>query len=221
MSLLNEEITTQVREAFVANLQHEVEMLYFSKADGCDYCDDTRQLLEEVTSLSPKLKLSIYDLDQDAGLAKKYRVDKAPTTVIAARDGDKIDDYGIRLLGIPSGHEFSTLIQDLILVSGRESGLDEITRLFLSSLTKPIHLQVFVTPTCPYCPPAVVLAHRMALESKMVQAEMVESMEFAEMAVRFGVNGVPQTTINAGEGTLVGAVPEAYLVEEIKKMLKI
>jgi alkyl hydroperoxide reductase subunit AhpF len=53
----------------------------------------------------------------------------------------------VRYAGIPSGHEFSSLIQDLILVSGRDSGLSEQTREYLAGLKEPVHLQVFVTPT--------------------------------------------------------------------------
>lgn len=67
----------------------------------------------------------------------------------------------------------------------------------------------------------MLLAHQMALESPYVQAEMVEAMEFPELANRHRVSGVPQTTINNGAGTAVGAVPENYLVEEIRKALKI
>jgi len=66
----------------------------------------------------------------------------------------------------------------------------------------------------------VVLAHRMAIESPLVEAEMVEAMEFPELSDQFNVTGVPQTTINAGDGTLVGAAPEEYLVAEIIKALK-
>ena len=64
-----------------------------------------------------------------------------------------------------------------------------------------------------------MLAHQMALESPMVEAEMVEAMEFPELSERFHVSGVPQTTINAGAGTVVGAVPEDYLVDEIRQAL--
>jgi hypothetical protein len=60
-----------------------------------------------------------------------------------------------------------------------------------------------------------VLAHQMALESPWVQAEAVESMEFPELAVRYGVSGVPHTSINFGAGELVGAAPEAMLIEQI------
>ena len=66
----------------------------------------------------------------------------------------------------------------------------------------------------------MVLAHQMALESPMVEAEMIEAMEFPELADRHGVSGVPQTTINDGAGTVVGAVPEPYLVEEIQAALE-
>ena len=65
----------------------------------------------------------------------------------------------------------------------------------------------------------MVLAHRMAVESPLVEAEMVEAMEFPDLANQFNVGGVPQTTINAGAGTLVGAAPEEYLMAEIMKAL--
>jgi alkyl hydroperoxide reductase subunit AhpF len=67
--------------------------------------------------------------------------------VIAAKDGDQIVNYGIQYVGIPSGHEFGVLINDILLVSGRDLGLSEAARDFLKHLEKPLHLQVFVTPT--------------------------------------------------------------------------
>jgi hypothetical protein len=65
-----------------------------------------------------------------------------------------------------------------------------------------------------------VLAHMMAMESPLVEAEMVEAMEFPDLADRFNVSGVPQTTINHGAGTVVGATPEDYLLNEIKRALE-
>ncbi len=49
----------------------------------------------------------------------------------------------------------------------------------------------------------------------MVQAEMVDASEFPELSDQFGVSGVPQTTINLGLGTVIGAYPEDDLLEEI------
>lgn len=213
-ALLNDEITDQVKEAFV-QLGNPVEVLFFGRQEGCEYCDQTFQLIKEVCELSDKLHLHAYDVEADSEKASKFNVDKTPGLVITARDGDQLVDYGVRYAGVPSGHEFSSLIQDIILVSGRDSRLSQQTRDFLADLNEPVYLQVFVTPTCPYCPQAVILAHQMAIESPMVQAEMVEAMEFPELSREHGVSGVPQTTINAGARNIVGAVPEQHLVAEI------
>jgi protein-disulfide isomerase len=107
------------------------------------------------------------------------------------------------------------------MVSGRDSGLNEKTRQVLKNLTKPLVLQVFVTPSCPYCPRAVLLAHQMAMENpQMIRAEGVEAMEFPELADRFNVHGVPQTVINSGAGIVVGAMPEQNLLAEITRALQ-
>lgn len=215
--LLSEDIKNQVRDVLL-QLQEPIEVLFFGTQLDCAYCGDTLQLIQEVAALSEKVGLTIYDIHENSAVAQQYNVDKTPGLVIAGRDGDQILDYGIRLSGIPSGHEFTTLIHDLILVSGRDSGLQSKTRQALADLEQPMQLQVFVTPTCPYCPRAVLLAHQMALESPMVEAEMVEATEFPELSMRFGVSGVPQTTINAGAGTVVGAVPEEHLLAEIMRV---
>jgi predicted DsbA family dithiol-disulfide isomerase len=60
----------------------------------------------------------------------------------------------------------------------------------------------------------------MAMENPLVQAEMVEAMEFPELANRHNVSGVPQTTINDGAANVVGAVPEANLVAAIQQAIQ-
>ena len=144
--LLNDDINQQIREVFVG-LKGPVHIMFFGSKANCAYCDDTRQLVEEVVALSDLLSIEIYDIEADADLAAKYNVDKAPGVVIAAKEGEQVTDFGVRLAGIPSGHEFTSLIQDILLVSNRDSGLNPQTREFLKGLDKPILLQVFVTPT--------------------------------------------------------------------------
>ena len=144
--LLNQQVAGQVKDVF-KQLQQPVEVLFFNGRDDCEYCEDTRQLLREVVELSDRLSVKEYDLQNDASIAEQYRVDKAPGFVVVGRDGDQILDYGVRFSGIPSGHEFSSLIHTLILVSNRDSGLSQKTRDALKEVKKPVHLQVFVTPT--------------------------------------------------------------------------
>jgi glutaredoxin-like protein len=147
-TLLDANIRKQVRELF-AEIKEPVQVLLFSSSDpdSCYYCKDTQQLLEEVVSLSAKLSLKIFDIKADAETAKTFNVDAAPTIVMAGVNENGTIDYGVRYKGVPSGHEFATLVNDLVLVSKRDSGLSDETRDFLRTLTKPVHLQVFVTPT--------------------------------------------------------------------------
>ncbi len=218
--VLNDQIVKQINDAF-AEIKEPVQILYFGSQENCDYCTETRQLLEEVTAINDKLELNVYDINEDQDIATKFNVTSAPGIVIAAKDGSAVTNLGIQYSGIPSGHEFNTLINDILLVSRRDSGLNETTREFLKNLDKPLHLQVFVTPSCPYCPRAVLLAHQMAMENpQMIRAEGVEATEFPELANRFNVRGVPQTVINSGAGSVVGAVPEQNLMAEIMRALQ-
>jgi glutaredoxin-like protein len=214
MSLLNEKIQEQVRAEF-AGLVHPVKLILFTQAMECLYCQETRQLVEEVSALTDQIRLEVYDFEQDKALAEEYQIDKIPAVAVVA-DGDSPQDYGIRLYGIPSGYEFSTLIQDIVMVSRQDSGLSQATRDALAALTQPLHLQVFVTPTCPYCPQAVYLAHQMALESGWVKADMVEATEFPHLAQKYQVMGVPRTVINETMH-LEGAAPEAMLLARVQE----
>ena len=121
--ILNGDILRQIKDAF-AEIQEPVQILLFGSKGKCDFCEGTRQLLEEVAAANDKVGLSIYDLETDREMAAAFQVDKAPGVVIAAKNGTEIKDVGIRFSGVPSGHEFSTLIDDIVLVSKRELRLE-------------------------------------------------------------------------------------------------
>jgi alkyl hydroperoxide reductase subunit AhpF len=149
-TLVSDAIKAQVKEVF-NNLDQPVRLMFFGNKADCDLCPETLQLLQEVVELSDKLSLSTHDLVEDADLAQRYHVDKAPGFTIAGLetgpDGEQVVDYGVRFSGIPSGHEFSAFVNDIVLVSTRQSGLSEATREFLKTLKQPVLLQVFSTPT--------------------------------------------------------------------------
>ncbi len=219
MSLLNDNIQKQIREAFEA-LTGPVNIVLFTQGESaleCEYCVETRELLEEVSALSNKITLTVYDFVRDAQLAKQYHIDKIPAVAILA-GGEHSKDYGIRLYGVPSGYEFSTLIEDILMVSQQKSALNAKTLNELQKLTQPVNIQVFVTPTCPYCPRAVVLAHQLALASELITASMVEANEFPQLSNKYQVYGVPRTVIE-DVIHVEGAVPEAMLVDELMKVL--
>ncbi len=216
MSLLNADIQRQVVQEF-ADLVHPVKLVVFTQEFECQYCRETRSLVEEVAALSDILSVEVHTFHPDAEPSQTYGIDKIPAVAVVA-GGDDAKDYGIRFYGIPSGYEFSSLIEDIVMVSQRESGLSQATKTELAALAEPLHLQVFVTPTCPYCPRAVRLAHMMAMESELVKADAVEAIEFPHLSQKYQVMGVPRTVIN--EDTFMeGAAPEAMLMDKVREAL--
>ena len=141
MALLNDSVRADVRKR-LKELKDPVKIINFTQEIECQFCADTRRLMEEIAGLADKLSLEVYNFVTDKEQAKKYGVDKIPATVIA---GDK--DYGIRFYGIPSGYEFGGVIESILMVSKKESGLAAATKKKLAGLKHPLHLEVFVTPT--------------------------------------------------------------------------
>jgi predicted DsbA family dithiol-disulfide isomerase len=64
----------------------------------------------------------------------------------------------------------------------------------------------------------VVLAHRLAMESDWIRADMVEATEFPHLANKYQVYGVPRTVINETIH-VEGAVPEPMFVKELMKVM--
>ena len=149
MAFLNADIQKQVRSAFGA-LAAPVRLVVFTQGEGgaleCHFCAETRTLIEEVAGLSDKITVEVRDFVGDAALAQQYHVDKIPAFAVL-QDGPTPTDFGIRFYGIPSGYEFGTLIETIILVSHGKAELKPKTLAELQRLTKPVNIQVYVTPT--------------------------------------------------------------------------
>ncbi len=201
MSLLKEKDRKYLEKEF-AQLTKPVRLVLFTQEFECASCRDTHELLEETAGLSEKIELVICDLVQDKEKANVYGVDRVPAVIV---EGER--DYGIRLFGIPSGYEFPSLIEDIIDVGTGKTALSEATKKKLSQLEKPVHIQVFVTPSCPYCTRAVRTAHMMAMESEKVTASMVMANEFPDLSNRYSVMAVPKVVLNE-ETSFEGAIPE-------------
>jgi glutaredoxin-like protein len=214
MALLSEQDQEHLRNEF-NGLEKPVKLIIFSQEFECQYCKETRQIAEEVADLSDMISLEVFDFVADKEIAEQFNIDKIPATVVMT-GGEEGEDYGIRYYGIPSGYEFSSLIHDILMVGGGDAELAEETEQWLADLSEPVHFQVFVTPTCPYCPQAVLMAHRMAMASELVTADMVEANEFPHLSIKYNVMGVPRTVINE-DTHIEGAVPEHMLLAKMQE----
>ncbi|KAA0008623.1 MAG: glutaredoxin [Thermoplasmata archaeon] len=214
MELINEEDKKYIKEKFANEMEKDVRILYFTEHYKCRYCAETKEILETLTELADgKIKLEIYEFEKEKELVEKYRINKIPATLVFGEN-----EYKIRFFGIPSGYEFSTLLEDVIDASRGRTNLKENIKEEIRKIDSDVHIQVFVTPTCPYCPIAVHTAHQMAIENERITGDMVEVIEFPHLAQKYNVMGVPKIVINETR-EIVGAVPEEVILEEIKAAL--
>ncbi len=209
MPMLSDKDRRFLEDYLKKGLTGPVTIKLFTQTISCQFCRETQQLMEEVAALSDKIELQVYNLITDKEVAEAYGIRRIPAAVVM---GAK--DYGIRFYGIPSGYEFNTLIEDIVAVSNDAHGLPEEVLAQLAQVQEPVHMQVFITPTCPYCPAAVRAAHALAMASDQITADMVESVEFPQLANRYGVMAVPKTVINE-KTELEGAAPASLVVAKV------
>lgn len=108
------------------------------------------------------------------------------------------------------------MIEDLKGVSKNEAEISSKAMEIVAKIDKPMKIQVYVTPTCPYCPKAVGIAHKFALLDKNITGEMIEASEFYKESEEAGVSAVPHIVINGGVnfvGAQLDEVFAEYLLE--------
>lgn len=216
MTYIQDKDRKAVEEA-LAELKRPVHLALFTSAESGEYSTVAADLLAEVAALNPLISIEAQDMAAAPAQAAAYGVSQAPALVLLS--GEERADNGLRFFGLPSGYEFVSLLEGIRLAGGAtEVSLQPATQAFLGELSAPMRLQVFVTPTCPYCPRAVVMAYQLAMSSPYIIAEGVEVSEFPELGDRYSVMGVPKTVID-GLVHVEGAVPEPTMLARLREAL--
>ncbi len=212
MPLLSAQDRASVQK-HLEGLTHPVTLLFFTQTIGApETVHITRQIVNELAELSSLITVEEVNLVLDRERAAQYGVQDVPAIVLL-KDGA---DTRMRFLGAPAGYEFMSLVEAVTLAGTDGSGLLDSSKVLLATISAPLDIKVFVTPTCVYCPRAVTTAHRMAVESPFVTATCVEATEFPELSRRYRVTGVPKTVANDAT-EIVGALPEEDFVSGLLK----
>jgi glutaredoxin-like protein len=218
MALLPPEHVVALTEMF-ETLQRDVKLVHYTQkptklvlpeALQCTTCKDTGELLDELAALSDHLSVETHDFQEEVDAARAAGVDKIPAVVI---DSD-LTGGRVRYFGMPAGYEFASFIEDIVDAGGPGVDVDDATATSLASLGDDVHMQVFASPTCPYCPVAVRTAHKLAMVSDRVTADCVVAGEFPHLAQKYAVMAVPKTVVNETV-SFEGALPEADVVAKV------
>ncbi|MCL1978268.1 MAG: thioredoxin family protein [Candidatus Bathyarchaeota archaeon] len=210
MGMIPEDKKELLKNDLNQKLTTPVKIVMFTQEIQCNSCQGTRELIQEIATLNSKLTVKVYDFVADAAEVKEYGVDKVPAlAIIGAKD------YGVRIYGLPYGYELQTLIDAVFNVSKGTTDLKEKTKKILLDIKSPVHIQVFVSLTCPHCAVAASIAHKLAIESGgYVKADVISTSEFPDLAIKYNVIGVPKVVIN-NKRDFVGAYDEDSFAENI------
>jgi alkyl hydroperoxide reductase subunit AhpF len=142
MPILQPRDEDAVRKEF-QRIAGPVKLVVFSQElVAGELCRQNEQLMKEVAALDDRITVEVLNPAVDRERATAYGVEQVPATVV---EGAR--DYGVRFLGIPSGYEFSNLIDSIIAVSRGEAALSDDTKASLAALAGDVHIKVFSTPT--------------------------------------------------------------------------
>ncbi|MFW6138376.1 MAG: protein disulfide oxidoreductase [Spirochaetota bacterium] len=206
--------TAQKAGQMLEQLRDAVNLVVFTQEVECSFCQQNTGLVKDVSELSERISYEVHDFANDRDAVEAFGVDKIPAICVVSEK----KDYGVRFYGVPSGYEFTSFLEAIKAVSTGQHRLSRESREKISLLQKPVHIQVFVTPTCPYCPRAVITAHKLAVLSDNIRSDMVESIEFPHLANKYSVMGVPRMVINEDD-YIEGAVPEKVVVDKIMEVV--
>ena len=218
--LIDAKTEEALKAKFVEELKMPVDVRVFSTGvivdpafpERTEINQFAKQICDELHAIDPRI--IVEHLGMNSEIALKMKLSTSPSILIGYDEG-----YRIVYNGAPLGHEASSFIDTICMVSGGQSALSAESKAALAKIEKPVTLQVFVTPTCPYCPKAVFLANQIAVESKgMVVSECVESMENQELAKKYNVSSVPQQMINSDMASVtIGVQQEKVFVMQAVK----
>jgi thioredoxin reductase (NADPH) len=206
--LIPEDVKKVIKDTFLSEMKDEVVLEVYTQAGKNDSFNEAAvQLVKTFAELSPKIKASFHTVGDEQ--SRKRGVLRSPTIIISP------DKYRIRYTGAPLGEEGRSFLVTVLMVSTGKSILSPPSVEKISRLKENRDIQVFVSPTCPYCPQQVLAAMAAAVaKPDLVSAETVEIYENPDLAQSLGSLAVPQTYVN---GTFIGAglQPEDIFVEAL------
>lgn len=125
-------------------------------------------------------------------------------------------DTGIVFSGIPSGHEFTSLILAILQAGGSEIKLDKSIQNLVQAIGQPLQFQTFVSLSCHNCPDVVQSLNQFALLNDNISNEMIDGGVFQELIAEKNIQGVPAVFLN-GKPFANGKIDTAKIIEKLQE----
>lgn len=213
MGMFDEKTKKKLTE-ILSEMKEEVKIIFFTDNKEENATKETGLFLDEIGLMSNKILIEKKEIGKDKITDEQYDVDKVPAMILVDSKGK---NTGVRYFGLPGGYEINSFVKGILEVSGKRDKIPDELISRINKIDKKIHIQVFVSMTCPYCPGAVMAAHILALENNNITADMIESSSLKQYAEKYSVNGVPKTVIN-NTMEFIGARPLTELLKMLEEL---
>jgi alkyl hydroperoxide reductase subunit F len=170
--VLDPQIKIQL-EQYLDLLEGPVEITVSAGADVTGR--DMLAMVEEIASMT------------DLITVKRAQLPRTPSFRVGER---------VTFAGIPTGHEFTSLILALLQVSGRRPKVDESVLDQVKALRNELHFEVYVSLLCHNCPDVVQALNMMAAVNPNITATMIDGAVFQEETTNRNILAVPSVWLN-------------------------
>ena len=160
--------------------------------------------LESISSASDKIYFEQRDFKNSL---------RSPLSFILEKNGHST---GILFSGIPSGHEFNSLILAVLQVGGSPLKLDDAIKTIVTNIQEKLHFEVFISLSCHNCPDVVQVLNQFALLNGNISSEMIDGGLYPDLIKQRDIQGVPSVYLN-GELFANGKVDISKLVEKLQQ----
>ena len=161
---------------------------------------ELKEFLTQLCSVSENLIL----IERDDNL-------RSPITFYLEVEGKK---NGIYFSGIPSGHEFDSLILAILQSSGTALKLDSTLTSMVQKIKEKLHFEVFISLSCHNCPDVVQSLNQFALLNENIDTEMIDGGLYPDLIDKRNIQGVPSVYLN-GKLFANGKIDTAQLVDKL------
>ena len=200
--MLEQAITDQLKTIFgQLDAHYTLRVVRHPQHQSAEEIDE---FVEDVARCSDRLTCEIISTDEPCLQVNLLREDR---------------ETGISFRGIPTGHEFTSLLLAILNADGKGKNLpDAALAKRILALNGPITITTYVSLTCTICPDVVQALNLIALTHPEVTHTMTDIALFEDEAKERHVQGVPTVYANgkmlhvgrATLGSLIGKLEEAF-----------
>ena len=121
---------------------------------------------------------------------------------------------GIIYSGIPSGHEFNSLVLSVLHATGTAIKLDEGLQQIIKRVDVPLKFEAYISLSCHNCPDVVQALNQFELLNPHIQSEMIDGGLYPDLIEQNNIQGVPSVYLN-GEVFANGKIDTGALIEKL------